>query len=128
MRPRQETELRRLDLQLAASNEQQRLLIEKELQTGEQRQESYSDIIRSVVLLLVVVTVLVTPLVVMLAGRTTPQDFSQYMAPVTGIAGTVIGYWFSRQGTTSGRTAKRNPRAVPDPPSEAPKGAASPGG
>jgi hypothetical protein len=52
---------------------------------------------RSVALYLLVFAVVAMPAIAMLAGIT-PQDFGSYVAPITGIAGTVVGYWFSRSG------------------------------
>lgn len=48
---------------------------------------------RSFVLLLVVLAVVSMPIIAILA-HLSPQDFGSYIAPVTGIAGTVVGYWF----------------------------------
>jgi hypothetical protein len=53
---------------------------------------------RGIVILLVVVALIIAPLVAMLAHMS-PTDFSALMAPITGIAGTVIGYWFGNRGT-----------------------------
>jgi hypothetical protein len=48
---------------------------------------------RSVTLYLVVLAVVAMPAIAMLTGLD-PQTFGSYIAPVTGIAGTVVGYWF----------------------------------
>ena len=53
---------------------------------------------RGFVIILVVVTLIAAPLVAMLV-HASPTDFSALMAPVTGIAGTVIGYWFGSSET-----------------------------
>jgi uncharacterized BrkB/YihY/UPF0761 family membrane protein len=60
------------------------------------QRESFTDKIRSIVLLLVVFALVATPLGIVLRSNITPSDFAQYMAPVTGIAGTIIGYWFGK--------------------------------
>ncbi len=52
---------------------------------------------RSVALYLLVFAVVLMPVIAILAGII-PQDFGSYVAPITGIAGTVVGYWFSRGG------------------------------
>ncbi|MGY1669727.1 hypothetical protein [Geodermatophilus sp. SYSU D00710] len=52
---------------------------------------------RSVALYLLVFAVVLMPVIAILSG-VTPQDFGSYVAPITGIAGTVVGYWFSRSG------------------------------
>ncbi len=61
------------------------------------RKESTGEIARSVVLLLVVLAVVLTPLLAMGWFKVSAQSFSQYVAPITGITGTVLGYWFGRQ-------------------------------
>jgi hypothetical protein len=55
---------------------------------------------RSTVLLLVVLAVVLMPIVAIIAGLS-PQDFGSYIAPVTAIAGTVVGYWFGERGRTA---------------------------
>lgn len=59
---------------------------------------------RSLVLLLVVLAVVIMPLIAMASGLN-PQSFGAYIAPVTGIAGTVVGYWF---GTVERRPGARD--------------------
>jgi hypothetical protein len=61
---------------------------------------------RSITLYLVVLAVVAMPFIAMLA-HLDPQTFGSYIAPVTGIAGTVVGYWF---GALS-RPAKYNDSA-----------------
>jgi hypothetical protein len=56
--------------------------------------------IRSIVLLLVVLAVVLMPVVAIIAGLS-PQDFGSYIAPITAIAGTVVGYWFGERGRTT---------------------------
>jgi hypothetical protein len=58
---------------------------------------------RSVTLYLVVLAVVAMPAIAMIINLN-PQTFGSYIAPVTGIAGTVVGYWFgtlSRPGKYS---------------------------
>ena len=57
--------------------------------------------VRGYVLLGVVAAVVAMPLIGMLL-KLNPQTFGAFIAPVTGIAGTVVGYWFGTvgQGTT----------------------------
>jgi hypothetical protein len=55
---------------------------------------------RSITLYLVVLAVVAMPAIAMIINLS-PQAFGSYIAPVTGIAGTVVGYWFgtlNRQG------------------------------
>jgi hypothetical protein len=56
--------------------------------------------IRSIVLLLVVLAVVLMPVVAIIAGLST-QDFGSYIAPITAIAGTVVGHWFGERGRTT---------------------------
>lgn len=70
---------------------------QQELARLEARKESTGELIRSVVLLLVILAVVLTPLLAMGWLKVPPQSFSQYVAPITGITGTVLGYWFGRQ-------------------------------
>jgi hypothetical protein len=51
---------------------------------------------RSIVLFLVVLAVVAMPLIAILL-HLPPADFGTYIAPVTGIAGTVVGYWFGER-------------------------------
>jgi hypothetical protein len=57
--------------------------------------------VRSYVLLGVVAAVVAMPLIAMFF-KLDPQAFGAYIAPVTGITGTIVGYWFGTvgQGTT----------------------------
>jgi preprotein translocase subunit SecF len=59
--------------------------------------------VRSFVLLGVVAAVVAMPLVAMFF-RLEPQAFGAYIAPVTGITGTIVGYWFGTVG--QGATGK----------------------
>jgi len=65
---------------------------------------------RSITLYLVVLAVVAMPAVAMLTSLD-PQAFGSYIAPVTGIAGTVVGYWFG----TLGRPAERGSQNQPKP-------------
>lgn len=57
---------------------------------------------RSITLYLVVLAVVTMPAVAMVI-KLNPQTFGSYIAPVTGIAGTVVGYWFGTIDRSSGR-------------------------
>jgi hypothetical protein len=63
--------------------------------------------VRSYVLLGVVAAVVSMPLIGMLL-HLDPQAFGAFIAPVTGIAGTIVGYWFGTvgQGTTGQGTTQ----------------------
>lgn len=52
---------------------------------------------RGIVLYLVVAALVLMPVYAMSTAGVSPQEFAQYIAPITGIAGTVLGYWFGRQ-------------------------------
>jgi hypothetical protein len=69
------------------------------------RQTSKGESIRSYVLLAVVAAVVATPIYAMTVNID-PQSFGQYISPITGIAGTIIGYWF---GQRSGQTTVVSP-------------------
>jgi hypothetical protein len=79
-----------------------------DLEFGAMRQVNRGDDIRSYVLLAVVAAVVLTPILAMLTD-VPPDAFGQYVAPITGIAGTVLGYWF---GQRSGNTATTPPTPV----------------
>ena len=59
---------------------------------------------RSVTLYLVVLAVVAMPAIAM-ATKLNPQTFGSYIAPVTGIAGTVVGYWFGALSRSGGRNS-----------------------
>jgi hypothetical protein len=65
----------------------------KGVETTTDRANKRAVNMRSIVLLLVVLAVVAMPLYAIWRGLS-PQDFGSYMAPVTGITGTVVGYWF----------------------------------
>jgi hypothetical protein len=56
--------------------------------------------VRGYVLLGVVAAVVAMPLIGMLL-KLNPQTFGAFIAPVTGIAGTVVGYWFGTVGQST---------------------------
>jgi hypothetical protein len=72
------------------------------------------DNVRSYVLLFVIAGIVGTPVYAMVA-EVDPQSFGQYIAPVTGIAGTVIGYWFGQRGGTGALAAPEKPPLPPEP-------------
>ena len=78
-----------------------------ELEFTAARQTAKGENIRSYVLLAVVAAVVITPIYAMTVNIN-PQSFGQYIAPITGIAGTIIGYWF---GQRSGQTTVIGPPA-----------------
>jgi hypothetical protein len=51
--------------------------------------------VRSLVLVAIVVAIIAMPIVGIIAGIPA-QTFSQFIAPITGIGGTVLGYWFGQ--------------------------------
>jgi hypothetical protein len=52
---------------------------------------------RGVVLVLIVAAIVAMPIIAILSGLEA-TEFGTYMAPVTGIAGTIVGYWFGQAG------------------------------
>jgi hypothetical protein len=74
------------------------------------RESLRSTNVRSWVLLAIVASIIIMPAVAMASGIAAPS-FSQYIAPITGIAGTVLGYWFSQQNGSvfQGRRADATP-------------------
>ncbi|WP_031067514.1 hypothetical protein [Streptomyces sp. NRRL WC-3742] len=67
--------------------------------------------IRGWALVAVVVAIVVSPWVAMIAN-VPANNFSMYMVPVTGIAGTIIGYWFGQGDRLRPATLE----ALPQPP------------
>jgi hypothetical protein len=55
---------------------------------------------RSITLYLVVLAVVAMPAIAMII-KLSPEAFGSYIAPVTGIAGTVVGYWFGTLSKSS---------------------------
>jgi hypothetical protein len=77
------------------------------------RESLRSTNVRSWVLLAIVASIIIMPAVAMASG-VAAQSFSQYIAPITGIAGTVLGYWFSQQNGSGfqGRRADAAPEST----------------
>jgi hypothetical protein len=63
---------------------------------AEVQAETTADKFRSIVLVFVILAVVATPIFAM-ARKVDPTSFLQYVAPITAIAGTVLGYWFGNQ-------------------------------
>jgi lipopolysaccharide export LptBFGC system permease protein LptF len=93
-----EYSFRQLDNTYRAQGRQQDLDSQQTLEAITQSLRSTN--VRSWVLLAIVASIIVMPAVAMATG-VAAQSFSQYVAPITGIAGTVLGYWFSQQGLGS---------------------------
>lgn len=57
-----------------------------------------AQLVRSVALLTVLLVIVISPVLAMFYGQPniSAETFSQFMAPITGLAGTVVGYWFAR--------------------------------
>jgi len=84
------------DAERIRSEFEARLASEKLAREVDAKKESMGDRIRSGVLYLLVAALVLMPLLAMSVFRVPADQFSQFIAPVTGIAGTVIGYWFGR--------------------------------
>jgi hypothetical protein len=82
--------------------------------TAVSREAHRAITVRGYVLLGVVAAVVAMPLIGMLL-QLDPQAFGAYIAPVTGITGTIVGYWFGTvgQGTTGQDTAQPSRRRSP---------------
>jgi hypothetical protein len=93
------------DLQDARIKQQE---LESEQARDANAQSVRSTNVRSWVLLAIVASIIIIPAVAMASGIAA-QDFSQYIAPITGIAGTVLGYWFGQQGLTGSSDRKPQP-------------------
>jgi hypothetical protein len=65
------------------------------------RQSAQGEAVRSWVLLAIVVAIILMPIIGMIIGIQA-QTFSQFIAPVTGIGGTVLGYWFGQRTSGDG--------------------------
>jgi lipopolysaccharide export LptBFGC system permease protein LptF len=101
-----EYSFRQLDNMNQAQGRQQELESKQAMEAITQSLRSTN--VRSWVLLAIVASIIVMPAVAMASGIAA-QSFSQYVAPITGIAGTVLGYWFSQQGI--GTAAERKASA-----------------
>jgi hypothetical protein len=64
--------------------------------------------VRGYVLLGVVAAVVSMPLIGMLL-KLDPDTFGAFIAPVTGIAGTIVGYWFGTVGQVPGQGTTQPP-------------------
>jgi hypothetical protein len=71
--------------------------LERDREQLDARLRYTNDRVRGIVLYLVVLALVVMPLVAMGWFNINAQEFAQYVAPITGIAGTVLGYWFGRK-------------------------------
>ena len=71
------------------------LAVRKSETDGEQHRLLLETWIRGITLLMVVFAIVAYPFYALFAG-TTPADLAQYIAPITGIAGAVVGYWFGQ--------------------------------
>jgi hypothetical protein len=90
-------ELRLRDIERKWQNDLDERNFRTQLEYKAAEQAARGDNVRSYVLLAVVAAVVGTPIIAMLAGLDA-EAFGQFLAPVTGIAGTVIGYWFGQRG------------------------------
>jgi hypothetical protein len=64
---------------------------------------------RSLALYLVVLAVVLMPFTAILIGLE-PEAFGAYIAPITAIAGTVVGYWFGTADRQSGASQRPSSR------------------
>ena len=71
--------------------------------------------VRGWALVAVVFAIIASPWVAMIAG-VAAKDFSLYVAPVTGIAGAIIGYWFGQ-----GQQNELRPPAIANSPASTPR-------
>lgn len=68
------------------------------------RQLRRGDWVRSLALFIVVAAIVAMPfwaIIRSFSPKSTPAEFAQYIAPITGIAGAVIGYWFGNRSDTN---------------------------
>ena len=87
--------------------------LEQAFEAGKKRESDHNTQsawnARSIALYLVVLAVVLMPFVAIWIGLD-PEAFGTYIAPVTGIAGTVVGYWFGtieRQSGGGDRSASK---------------------
>ena len=78
-----------------ARERQERERIQAENDALQQR-VSQAEMFRGIALLVLLVFLVLAPLFAFVKGIR-PPDYAQYLAPITGIAGTVFGYWFGQQ-------------------------------
>lgn len=62
---------------------------------------------RGIALMLVVIAVVLYPFYALVA-HIAPATLSQVIAPITGIAGAVVGYWFGQSSRRANSTGKKN--------------------
>jgi hypothetical protein len=55
----------------------------------------FNSQIRAFALIIIILAIVVMPILALLKGIST-ITFSQYIAPLTGIGGVIIGYWFGQ--------------------------------
>jgi hypothetical protein len=100
---KEEVEARRkeaLDKFTAAVNERLAKAYEAGENTAVEQADRSNYNARSITLYLVVLAVVAMPVIAMII-KLNPQAFGSYIAPVTGIAGTVVGYWFGALSRSS---------------------------
>lgn len=98
----QEEADRRLDEFRAAIKDRLRRTYDAGVNDGASDIERKSYSTRSTVLLLVVLAVVSMPIMAIIIGLD-PEAFGAYIAPVTAIAGTVVGYWFGSAERSGGK-------------------------
>jgi hypothetical protein len=64
--------------------------------------------VRGYVLYIIIAAVVAMPLLAMWLGLD-PQAFGAFIAPVTGIAGTIVGYWFGSAGQSPSQGVTQPP-------------------
>jgi hypothetical protein len=79
---------------------------EESLQRFESHRAAWLDRVRSLVLVLVVLAIVCMPIVAM-AIDIEPEEFLQYVAPVTAMTGTILGYWFGRHEPLTATAPRR---------------------
>ncbi|MFI1032223.1 hypothetical protein [Streptomyces sp. NPDC020951] len=96
----QKQELEQVATAARAEQEHQREVNSYELERVRMKaQLDYSnDRTRGIVLYLVVAALVLMPIFAMTNWGVSAEQFAQYVAPVTGIAGTILGYWFGQGG------------------------------
>jgi hypothetical protein len=90
---------RQLENQRESGNQERELRYRVTLDAAKQAAQGAA--VRSWVLLAIVAAIILMPVVGMLVGIQA-QTFSQFIAPVTGIGGTVLGYWFGQRTSGAG--------------------------
>ena len=68
-------------------------------------EHKFNAIVRGVVLIIVVIAIISTPFLAIFHG--VPLDaFNEFIAPVTGIGGIIIGYWFGQDKKSESTSPK----------------------